>query len=125
HDDVCLMLEIKSDPDFRSDLGYRRDMVATIIDQLRRFGLAQRTLLHSFDWEILTECQRQASDIATSFLTELPQLSASSNDPTALISPDFSGRKRQIPDLVHDAGFGARILGMSRDATCSGLKILA
>ena len=104
HDDVCLMLEIKSDPDFRSDLGYRRDMVATIIDQLRRFGLAQRTLLHSFDWEILTECQRQASDIATSFLTELPQLSASSNDPTALISPDFSGRKRQIPDLVHDAG---------------------
>ena len=28
----------------------------------------------------------------------------SSNDPTSLISPDFSGRKHQIPELVHDEG---------------------
>ena len=65
-----LMLEIKSDPDFIKDTSYREKLVAIIISQVKSAGLAGRTLLHSFDWNVLAECQHQAPDMPISFLTE-------------------------------------------------------
>lgn len=100
-----LMLEIKSDPDFIKDTAYRKKLVGIIISQVRSAGLAERTLLHSFDWDILSECQHQAPDIPVSFLTELPQNQDEIGEDSAkLVSPDFSGCEAKIPEMVKAAG---------------------
>ena len=100
-----LMLELKSDPDFAHDADYRKRIVETVVGEVRSTGLSARTLLHSFDWKLLAECQAQAPDIPTSFLTQLPgNADEVGEDTSKSISPDFSGRERQIPDMVREAG---------------------
>lgn len=105
HADAHLMLELKSDPALAGDTGYRAAMVGKVIAEVRAAGMARRTLLHSFDWRILAECQRQAPDLPTSFLTQLPDNNDEVGEDSAkAISPDFAGRHDRIPDLVHEAG---------------------
>ncbi|PSL17255.1 glycerophosphodiester phosphodiesterase family protein [Shimia abyssi] len=100
-----LMLELKSDPDFAEDADYRSEMVSTVVSMLRAGGLENRVLLHSFDWNLLAECQRQAPDIAASFLTQLPENEDEVGEESAKsISPNFQGKSAQIPDMVHAAG---------------------
>ena len=117
-----LMLEIKSDPDFAFDAGYRSKLVAEVIAVVREAGLDQRTLLHSFDWNLLAECQRQAPDIPASFLTQLPDNADEVGEDSAKsISPDFSGIETQIPDLVAKAG-GALWCPYLDDVTSQGVS---
>lgn len=100
-----LMLELKSDPESADDAAHRKAMVARVIDEVRSAGLSQRTLLHSFDWRILAECQDQAPDMPTSFLTQLPENSDEVGEESARpVSPDFAGRRDEIPQMVRDAG---------------------
>ena len=100
-----LMLEIKSDPDFAQDRDYRARLVQTVIAEVREKGLEHRTLLHSFDWGLLAECQQQAPDIPASYLTQLPENADEVGEDSAkLICPDFAGREDRIPDLVAEAG---------------------
>ena len=86
------MLEIKSDPEFAQDIDYRRQLIEIIIGLVRAAGVAQRTLLHSFDWDLLAECARQAPDIPISFLTQMPKnMPHQGEDSAHSISPGFSG----------------------------------
>lgn len=104
-DAANLMLEIKSDPDFAHDPAYREALVSRVVAEVRAAGMQERTLLHSFDWNLLAECQDQAPDFPTSFLTQLPDNDDEvGEDSSKSISPDFSGREHQIPSLVAKAG---------------------
>ena len=103
-DAAHLMLEIKSDPDFAHDQAYREALVSRVVAEVRAAGLQKRTLLHSFDWNLLAECQEQAPDFPTSFLTQLPDNDDEvGEDSSKSISPDFTGREHQIPSLVTKA----------------------
>ncbi len=103
--DTHLMLELKSDPDFADDAEYRGQLVRHVVQDVRAAGLAPRTLLHSFDWNLLKECQRQADDMPVSFLTQLPENADEvGEDSSKAICPDFRGRHEDIPDLVKRAG---------------------
>ena len=112
-----LMLELKSDPAVAGDQGHRKKMVKTVLAEIRATGLETRTLLHSFDWNILAECQRQAPDMPRSFLTELPENEDEVGEDSAKsVSPDFSGVAHRIPDMVHQAG-GALWCPFVKDVT--------
>ncbi len=105
HAAAALMLEIKSDPDFAHDSGYRSRLVARVVEEVRAAGLEARTLLHSFDWNLLAECQMQAPDMPCSFLTQMPEnTDDEGEDSSKSISPDFTGREANIPDMVAEAG---------------------
>lgn len=105
HADANLMLELKSDPDFAGDTVYRRKLVERVLAEVRAADLADRVLLHSFDWNLLAECRELAPRIPASFLTQLPASDDDAGeDSSKAISPDFSGRTHLIPDLVKEAG---------------------
>ena len=104
-DAAQLMLEIKSDPDFAHDQAYRQTMVSRVLADVRAADLQHRTLLHSFDWNLLAECQRQAPNMPISYLTQLPESDDDvGEDSSKSVCPDFSGREDQIPSMVVEAG---------------------
>ncbi|MEX0302425.1 MAG: glycerophosphodiester phosphodiesterase family protein [Leisingera sp.] len=76
HQNVHLYLEIKSDPDFLADTAARQTLVETVVAEVRSAEMQPRTVLHSFDWELLTDCQHIAPEMPTSFLTQLPENTA-------------------------------------------------
>jgi glycerophosphoryl diester phosphodiesterase len=105
HSDTFLMLEIKSDPQFVSDPRYRERLVAEVVEVVRRTDLSKRTVLHSFDWDLLKVCQAYAPDLPTSFLTYLnPPQTHYGEDSSRTVSPEFTGCEETIPQLVKDAG---------------------
>lgn len=73
HRNVHLLLEIKSDPDLLADTAARQTLVETVVAEVRQAGLQPRTVLHSFDWGLLADCQRIAPEMPASFLTQLPE----------------------------------------------------
>ena len=101
YQDVHLMLEIKSDPDKLKDATARADVVAAVVAEVRALGLTQRTLMHSFDWALLAECKKQAPEMPTSYLTQLPENAADiGEDHAAPASPDLTVAGVSVPDLV-------------------------
>lgn len=70
---VHLFLEIKSDPDLVDDLTARQALVQAVVTEVRQARMQSRTVLHSFDWGLLEDCQRIAPEMPTSFLTQLPE----------------------------------------------------
>jgi len=105
HNNAYLMLELKSDPDFALDQNYRQKFVRVVVQLVRQAGLTQRTVLHSFDWNLLQECREQAPDIPASFLTHLPKnVETGGEESSQSICPNFNGRETEIPDLVARAG---------------------
>ena len=100
-----LMLEIKSDTDIAKDQAYRAHLVETVLAELRETGTTRRALLHSFDWGLLAECRRLAPEMPTSFLTQLPSNADDVGEDSAkAISPDFTGKAEQIPEMVAQHG---------------------
>ncbi|KIC12696.1 glycerophosphodiester phosphodiesterase [Leisingera sp. ANG-M1] len=73
HQDVHLFLEIKSDPDLLADTAARQRLVETVVADVRNAEMQPRTVLHSFDWDLLADCQRIAPEMPASFLTQLPE----------------------------------------------------
>lgn len=105
HSDACLMLELKSDPDLAHDARYREKFVRLVLQEVRSRALSSRAVLHSFDWNLLEECQRQAPDMPSSYLTQLPENAEDvGEDSSKAVCPDFRGRKGDIPLLVKQAG---------------------
>lgn len=103
--DAHLMLELKSDPDLAHDALYREHFVGCVIRDVRARGLSSRTVLHSFDWNLLEECQRQAPEMPSSYLTQLPDNADDvGEDSSKAVCPDFHGRRDEIPNLVKQAG---------------------
>ncbi len=103
--DAYLMVELKSDPDLAHDALYRENFVGRVLQEVRAKGLSTRAVLHSFDWNLLEECQLQAPDMPSSYLTQLPENEDDvGEDSSKAVCPDFRGRRDEIPLLVKQAG---------------------
>tara|TARA_B100001057_G_scaffold97987_1_gene94763 strand:+ start:4059 stop:4979 length:921 start_codon:yes stop_codon:yes gene_type:complete len=93
---LYLLVEIKSD----GSLNVTK-IVSQILDEIRERKLSDRTVLHSFDWELLKECHRLAPEIPRSFLSQLPENNDVSSDPSSSDrTPDFSSFKTSIPKAI-------------------------
>lgn len=104
HANACLMLELKSDPDVANDGKARERIVSIVCDEVRAAGLTDRTLLHSFDWELLDECRRQAPDMPISFLTQLHESADDVGEDSAIpVTPDLDRPGISVPDEVSRA----------------------
>ena len=105
YDQAHLMLELKSDPHQNGDSSKRDAFVSAVISEVRDAGLADRTLLHSFDWSLLAECQRQQSDLPVSFLTQICEsANEAGEDSSNIVTPNFGLPGSSIPDEVIKAG---------------------
>lgn len=119
YEDVHLMLEIKSDPDKLQDATARSEVVAAVVNEVRKLGLTQRTLMHSFDWNLLSECKAQAPEMPTSYLTQLPENADDVGEDSAISAcPDLTAQNP--PDLVAAAG-GALWCPYYLDVTASAV----
>lgn len=93
---LYLLMEIKSDGSLKVT-----KVVSQILDEIRERKLSNRTVLHSFDWELLKECHRLAPEIPRSFLSQLPRdYDVSSDTASADRTPDFSSFKTSIPKAI-------------------------
>ena len=105
HQHVCMMLELKSDPEFATDTEAKEKLVSIVASEIKKAGMENRTLLHSFDWTLLAECQKQLADMPTSFLTQLKQHADAIGEESSLHStPDFNFSDISMPDEVKRAG---------------------
>ncbi|WP_425046025.1 glycerophosphodiester phosphodiesterase [Primorskyibacter sp. S87] len=103
--DLHLLLELKSDPAEEIDSKARTDFVSTVVTQVRKRALEPRTILHSFDWNLLDECRRQAPDMPTSYLSQRPENSDDpGEDSSKAVGPDFETLSVSVPRAVADAG---------------------
>ena len=119
--DTYLMLELKSDPAFATETKYRQNFVQRVMREVQAKGLTSRTLLHSFDWNLLAECQRLYPEMPTSFLTQLTEDEDDRGEgSTQSVRPDFQGVTHAIPDMVKDAG-GALWCPHVDDVTADGV----
>jgi len=70
--DVWLNVEIKSNPLHPADTLPADDLVAAVLAALASGEMLQRSLLQSFDWQVLEAAGRQAPLLPRSFLSRLP-----------------------------------------------------
>lgn len=105
HDDLSLLLEFKSDPEAANPQKERVEMVAAVVRELRAHQLEPRTILHSFDWDLLAECRVQAPEMPTSYLSIMPaNIQGNTEAAAALVCPDFGAISGSLPQAVADAG---------------------
>lgn len=105
HSDLSLLLELKSDPEVRDDTSERREVVAAVVAEVRARNLEPRTVLHSFDWDLLDECRAQAPDMPTSYLSQLPENSDDpGEDSSKAVGPDYRALTVSVPRAVRDSG---------------------
>ena len=96
NENLFLLLEIKSGPALDAENAVRR-----VVDEVRGKKLESRTVLHSFDWDLLKECHRLAPEIPRSFLSELPKKSKHRSDMFSEdVAPDYSLFDVSIPKAV-------------------------
>lgn len=101
HKDVNLLLEIKSDPELLADTAARRALVEAVVAVVRQAGMQPRTVLHSFDWDLLAECQRLAPEMPASFLTQLPaNADEVGEDSSKAVNPVAGCTALELPDRV-------------------------
>ncbi|MCE8507452.1 glycerophosphodiester phosphodiesterase [Ruegeria pomeroyi] len=100
-----LLLELKSDPALMRDDAARADLVAAAVSDVRRYRMESRTVMHSFDWALLDECRRQAPDLPTSYLSQLPENADDPGEDSAKsVGPDYQGLTTTLPQTVAAAG---------------------
>ena len=103
--ELLFLLEMKSDPLVADDKDAIAAIVAKVVSEVRSRGLENKTILHSFDWNLLEECARIAPDIPRSYLSELPDnLDALGEDSSKAVAPDFATLGDSIPKAVSNAG---------------------
>ncbi|KIC34166.1 glycerophosphodiester phosphodiesterase family protein [Leisingera sp. ANG-M7] len=104
HQDVHLFLEIKSDPDLLDDTAARQSLVQSVVDVVRTARMEPRTVLHSFDWDLLADCQRIAPEMPASFLTQLPENDSEvGEDSSKEVNPVAGCTALDLPARVADA----------------------
>ncbi|MFY0310614.1 glycerophosphodiester phosphodiesterase [Leisingera sp. D0M16] len=101
HQNVHLLLEIKSDPELLEDTGARQALVEAVVAEVRNAAMQPRTVLHSFDWDLLADCQRLAPEMPASFLTQLPDNADEvGEDSSKAVNPVAGCRALDLPDRV-------------------------
>ncbi|WP_036221799.1 glycerophosphodiester phosphodiesterase family protein [Maritalea myrionectae] len=101
---VRLMLEIKSDPHVPDHRDRQAQTVEAIVNVVRAHNVQARTVLHSFDWEMLRMCQIEAPEMPTSFLSQLPEEEATAGGDPASAFDAYVGTLPSVPQAVADAG---------------------
>jgi len=105
HKSVSLLLELKSDPSIKENAPERTRMVAAIIDEIRSYSLQDRTVLHSFDWDLLRECRHQAPEMPTSYLSQANTHETDLHeDSPKSVAPDLERMSGSLPQSVARAG---------------------
>ena len=105
HSDVHLLLELKSDPDVRDNTRERAAVVAAVVADVRSHQLTNRTIMHSFDWDLLNECRKQAPEMPTSYLSELPvNRDGVGEESSKSVGPDYAAISGSVPQAVKAAG---------------------
>ncbi|WP_294220907.1 glycerophosphodiester phosphodiesterase family protein [uncultured Shimia sp.] len=103
--EMLFLLEMKSDPQFAGDSHVAETLVSEAVNAVRARGLEHRTVLHSFDWNLLEACGRIAPDMPRSFLTKLPENARElGEDSSKSVAPDFSSLGMPVPQAVAEAG---------------------
>ncbi len=101
HQNVHLLLEIKSDPDLLEAPPARQALVEAVVSEVRQAGMQPRTVLHSFDWDLLADCQRIAPEMPASFLTQLPENADEvGEDSSKAVNPVAGCTALDLPDRV-------------------------
>ena len=67
--DVFLNLEVKSNPTLKGVTPEPKDMVESILKDIKKYNLEDRIVVTSFDWRILYELKKQNSSVLRGFLT--------------------------------------------------------
>lgn len=109
YDDIWLNVEIKSHPNHPEFTPPVDEFTDQILSVLEDFGLTQRCIVQSFDWNILTAVKKRAPTIPRSHLTYAPKANAPMESNVFEGSPwmagaslaDFDG---SLPDLIADLG---------------------
>ncbi len=103
--DLLLLLEIKSNPKDPNPAGARNNIASRVLAEVRSRGLENRTILHSFDWDLLGECANLAPDIPRSYLSQRPEnMDDPGEDSPKEMAPDFDALGMSIPQAVANAG---------------------
>jgi len=98
-----LMVEIKSEPNYSSQ--DRENIASLVTKQIRDANLANKVLLHSFDWLLLSECKKKDPDITTSFLTKKGYQNESENYyPSQVFMQDAAGYSNSVPEKISALG---------------------
>ncbi|AHD03447.1 glycerophosphodiester phosphodiesterase family protein [Leisingera methylohalidivorans] len=101
HRGVHLLLEIKSDPDLLADTAARQALVEAVVSDVRAARMQPRTVLHSFDWDLLADCQRIAPEMPASYLTQLPEnTDDAGEDSSKAVNPVAGCTVLDLPDRV-------------------------
>jgi glycerophosphoryl diester phosphodiesterase len=101
---VRLMLEIKSDPYVENRRLRQIQTVDAVVAEIREYAMQERTMLHSFDWDLLSVCQAQAPEMPTSYLSHLPVEGAEVGEETMAAFSNHVASLPSIPHAVSDAG---------------------
>ena len=97
---LFLLLEIKSEPSVKQST-----VIENIVFEIEKRSMASRTVLHSFDWDLLEECNRLAPNMPRSYLSQLSEnLDNTYDKPAEETSPDLLSFKRSIPEAISVAG---------------------
>lgn len=135
NDAVRFNIETKISPLAPADTVGPEEFARALIEVVRANGVAGRTIVQSFDWRTLAVVQREAPEIATSYLTEQQQANDTIGAGQEMASP-WTNRIRyrdhgSVPRMVKAAG-GAIWSPSYRDLTQAlvteaqalGLKVL-
>jgi glycerophosphoryl diester phosphodiesterase len=106
---MFLDIEIKSfanAPDLTPPPG---ELLAAVLDPVHRYGLADRVLVQSFDWRVLSACKAQAPDILRGYLARLDRPGADTEATVYPGSPWLDGleaaaRDGGMPDALAQVG---------------------
>jgi glycerophosphoryl diester phosphodiesterase len=108
NDEVRFNIETKLSPLEPDDTVGPDEFARVLIKVVRENGMGKRTTIQSFDWRTLAVVQKEAPEIATSYLTEQQQESDTVGAGHATASPWTNGMRYadygSVPKMVKAAG---------------------
>lgn len=129
-DAVGFNVETKLSPEAPEATVAPERFAALLVDELRRRGVVERTLVQSFDWRTLVEVRRLAPEIATACLT-VRQDWLDNLQPAWNAGLDLAAHGSSVPALVAGAGcavwspFAGNLHALAlHEAKALGLKVV-
>jgi glycerophosphoryl diester phosphodiesterase len=105
---VWFNIETKISPLAPAETVGPEEFARSLIKMIRDNGVAQRSIIQSFDWRTLATVQREAPEITTSYLTEQQQANDTIGAANDAASPWTNGIRFRdhgsVPKMVKSAG---------------------